>query len=135
MISVTIDGVIQEAQAGERLIDLVNRTGSKVPQVCYHPQLGPIQTCDTCMVEIDGQLVRACATPVSDGLIVETKSEAADAAQREAYDRILGNHMLYCTVCDNSNGNCTVHNTAKLLARSEERRVGKECRSRWSPYH
>jgi formate dehydrogenase major subunit len=116
MISVTIDGMIQEAQAGERLIDVVNRTGSKVPQVCYHPQLGPIQTCDTCMVEIDGQLLRACATAVSDGLIVDTKSAAADAAQREAFDRILGNHMLYCTVCDNSNGNCTVHNTAKLLA-------------------
>src|SRR6266850_146031 len=116
MISVTIDGVVQEAQAGERLIDVVNRTGSKVPQVCYHPQLGPIQTCDTCMVEIDGQLVRACAAAVSDGLIVDTKSETAAAAQREAYDRILGNHMLYCTVCDNSNGNCTVHNTAKLLA-------------------
>ena len=116
MISVTIDGVVQEARTGERLIDVVNRTGSKVPQVCYHPQLGPIQTCDTCMVEIDGQLFRACATAVSDGLIVDTKSEAAGAAQREAYDRILGNHMLYCTVCDNSNGNCTVHNTAKLLA-------------------
>jgi formate dehydrogenase major subunit len=116
MISVTIDGVVQEAQAGERLIDVVNRTGSKVPQVCYHPQLGPIQTCDTCMVEVDGQLVRACATAISDGLVVDTKSEAADKAQREAYDRILGNHMLYCTVCDNSNGNCTVHNTAKLLA-------------------
>src|SRR3712207_1133194 len=27
------------------------------------------------------------------------------------------------------------HERAKLLARSEERRVGKECRSRWSPYH
>ena len=24
---------------------------------------------------------------------------------------------------------------AGLAARSEERRVGKECRSRWSPYH
>src|SRR6266446_6798468 len=116
MISVTIDGVFQGAQAGERLIDVVNRTGSKLPQVCYHPQLGPIQTCDTCMVEIDGQLFRACATAVSDGLIVDTKSAAADKAQREAYDRILGNHMLYCTVCDNSNGNCTVHNTTKLLA-------------------
>ena len=23
----------------------------------------------------------------------------------------------------------------KVIARSEERRVGKECRSRWSPYH
>ena len=116
MISVTIDGVVQETEAGERLIDVVNRTGSKVPQVCYHPQLGPIQTCDTCMVEIGGQLFRACATAVSDGLVVDTKSNAADAAQREAYDRILSNHMLYCTVCDNNNGNCTVHNTAKLLA-------------------
>ncbi len=116
MISITIDGVVQRAQAGERLIDVFNRTGSKVPQVCYHPQLGPIQTCDTCMVEIDGQLLRACATAASEGIIVSTKSEAASAAQREAYDRILGNHMLYCTVCDNSNGNCTVHNTAKLLA-------------------
>ena len=81
MIRVTIDGVVQETQAGERLIDVVNRTGSKVPQVCYHPQLGPIQTCDTCMVEIDGQLFRACATAVSDGLIVDTKSETAAPAQ------------------------------------------------------
>ena len=24
---------------------------------------------------------------------------------------------------------------ARQLGRSEERRVGKECRSRWSPYH
>jgi formate dehydrogenase major subunit len=116
MISVTIDGVVQEAQAGERLIDVINRTRSKLPQVCYHPQLGPIQTCDTCMVEIDGQLLRACATAVSDGLIVDTKSDEALAAQKEAFDRILGNHLLYCTVCDNNNGNCTVHNTTKLLA-------------------
>src|SRR6266853_6926380 len=116
MISVTIDGVFQEAQAGERLIDVVNRTGSKLPQVCYHPQLGPIQTCDTCMVEIDGQLLRACATNVSAGMSVKTNSPAASDAQREAFDRILSNHLLYCTVCDNSNGNCTVHNTAKLLA-------------------
>ena len=27
------------------------------------------------------------------------------------------------------------HKVAALNARSEERRVGKECRSRWSPYH
>jgi len=47
---------------------------------------------------------------------VETNSPQAAAAQREAFDRILSNHLLYCTVCDNSNGNCTVHNTTKLLA-------------------
>ena len=27
------------------------------------------------------------------------------------------------------------HATVPVHARSEERRVGKECRSRWSPYH
>ena len=48
-------------------------------------------------------------------MTVVTESARADAAQREAFDRILGNHLLYCTVCDNNNGNCTVHNTTKLL--------------------
>ena len=115
MIDVTIDGVITEARADERLVDLINRTGGTLAQVCYHPQLGPIQTCDTCMVEVDGALQRACATVVSPGMRVATASERASAAQREAFDRILGNHLLYCTVCDNNNGNCTVHNTTKLL--------------------
>ncbi len=116
MLGITVDGLVQEAKTDERLIDVINRSGSKVPQVCYHPQLGPIQTCDTCMVEVDGKLVRACATTVSAGMDVTTNSAAASDAQREAFDHILSNHLLYCTVCDNSNGNCTVHNTTKLLA-------------------
>src|SRR6266702_3451896 len=112
----TIDGSVAEAKADERLVDLINRVGANLPQVCYHPQLGPIQSCDTCMVEADGKLVRACATKVSPGMNVSTKSAKAVAAQREAFDRILGNHMLYCTVCDNNNGNCTVHNTTRLMS-------------------
>ena len=35
----------------------------------------------------------------------------------------------YCSNKDNCNKNCPE------IKRSEERRVGKECRSRWSPYH
>jgi len=62
---VVIDGSSHAAHPGERLVDLINRVGVKLAQVCYHPQLGPIQTCDTCLVEINGQLVRACATTVS----------------------------------------------------------------------
>src|SRR5438132_3429797 len=115
-IAVTVDGTTTEANPDERLVDLLNRTGTKIPQVCYHPQLGPIQTCDTCMVEADGKLVRACATVVAAGMNVSTKSARATAGQREAFDRILGNHLLYCTVCDNNNGNCTVHNTTRLMA-------------------
>src|SRR5882672_4781363 len=113
---VVIDGSSHAAHPGERLVDLINRVGLKLSQVCYHPQLGPIQTCDTCLVEINGQLVRACATTVSNGMTVTTASSKAHAARQEAFDRILANHMLYCTVCDNNNGNCTVHNTTKLLA-------------------
>ena len=116
MAGVRINGNVHQFIAGERLIDLINRIGTQLPQVCYHHQLGPIQTCDTCMVEVDGKLVRACATEVADGMAISTESPRADAAQREAFDRILGNHLLYCTVCDNSNGNCTVHNTARSLA-------------------
>jgi formate dehydrogenase major subunit len=116
MIAVTIDGVTHEANSGERLIDVINRAGINIAQVCYHPQLGPIQTCDTCMVETNGQLTRACAAIVSAGMEVLTNSVKAAAAQREAFGRILSNHVLYCTVCDNNNGNCAIHNTEKLLA-------------------
>jgi len=116
VLKVAIDGVVHEAQPDELLIDLINRAGGSVPHVCYHPQLGPVQTCDTCMVEENGHLLRACAIKVADGMTISTKSAKASAAQVEAFDRILSNHLLYCTVCDNNNGNCTVHNTTKLLA-------------------
>jgi formate dehydrogenase major subunit len=115
LMKITINGSSYEAEAEERLVDVINRVGKELPQVCYHPQLGPIQTCDTCLVEINGTLARACGTTVSAGMDVATESVRAKAAQREAFDRILGNHLLYCTVCDNNNGNCTVHNTTKLL--------------------
>jgi formate dehydrogenase major subunit len=117
-----IDGVTRKASVGEHLVDVLNRIGRIIPQVCYHPQLGPIQTCDTCMVQVNGTLARACGTSVADGMLVVTKSELVDVAQREAFDRILGNHMLYCTVCDNNNENCTVHNTTKLLDVKHQKR-------------
>jgi formate dehydrogenase major subunit len=116
MIKLILDAQEVETKADELLIDLLLRKEFKIPCVCYHHQLGPIQTCDTCIVEVNGQLGRACATKVSSGMQVQTKSARADAAQREAFDRLLKDHMLYCTVCDNNNGNCRMHNTTKMLA-------------------
>jgi formate dehydrogenase major subunit len=112
---ITVNGYAVDAIKDELLIEALNRCGNEVPHVCYHPRLGTIQTCDTCMVEIGGSLVRACAEKVVGGMNVVTESPSAQAAQREAFDRILGNHLLYCTVCDNNNGNCTVHNTTALM--------------------
>jgi formate dehydrogenase major subunit len=119
-VQIAVDGNPVKAHAGEHLIEALNRHADahrrkRTPQVCFHPQMGPIESCDTCMVRVDGKLVRACATPVADGMKVESEGELVDIAQREAFDRILQNHMLYCTVCDNNNGNCTIHNTTADL--------------------
>jgi formate dehydrogenase major subunit len=126
--TVVINGLEIPARTGEFLIDAINRytaaaNRKNLPQVCYLKQMGPIESCDTCMVELDGRLVRACGTEVAHGMVVSTEGSAADIAQREAFDRILKNHNLYCTVCDNSNGNCTVHNTtADLDVKHQARR-------------
>ncbi|MDE1176621.1 MAG: formate dehydrogenase subunit alpha [Edaphobacter sp.] len=119
-MQITIDGVRVPAHSGGLLIDLLNtrREALKqepLPQVCYVPQMGPIESCDTCMVQVDGKLVRACGTRITTGMNVVTTGETVDIAQREAFDRILKNHQLYCTVCDNNNQNCTVHNTTAVL--------------------
>ncbi len=119
---ISVDGVNTEAFEDEPLIEAINRSGRELAQVCYHHQLGPIQTCDTCMVEINGALVRACGTKAERGMRVSTATASAKAAQDDAFDRILGNHLLYCTVCDNNNGNCTVHNTTDLL-KTEHQKV------------
>src|SRR5690349_24916428 len=113
-VPITIDGKAATAEEGEWLIDAILRSGSELAHVCYHPQMGPIQTCDTCMVEVDGKLARACATKATAEIRVLTKSPRAQAAQKEGFDRLLGNHMLYCTVCDNNNGTCEVHHTTAL---------------------
>ncbi|HEX3471199.1 MAG TPA: 2Fe-2S iron-sulfur cluster-binding protein, partial [Silvibacterium sp.] len=76
--TIQIDGTAVDAIVGERLIDALNRDAiarnrREVPQVCYHPHLGPIQTCDTCMVEIDKKLTRACSAKVVAGMSVFTE--------------------------------------------------------------
>ena len=43
----------------------------------------------------------------------------------------MGNDLYTIIDIDNNDAEITVED----ITRSEERRVGKECRSRWSPYH
>jgi formate dehydrogenase major subunit len=114
-IELLIDGKKVVAAEGELLVEAILRE-KDIPHICYHSALmGPIQTCDTCLVEVDGRLERACGMKVAEGMQVTTESDRAKSARSEAFDVILGNHMLYCTVCDNNNENCRVHNTALAL--------------------
>ncbi|WP_027416985.1 formate dehydrogenase subunit alpha [Aneurinibacillus terranovensis] len=114
-IKISLNGKEYEVKPGTPLLESINQAGLELPQICYVPEVDPIQTCDTCIVEVDGKLMRACSTIAMDGMNVTLSSDRAKSAQTEAMDRLLENHMLYCTVCDNNNGNCTLHNTVKMM--------------------
>lgn len=121
-IIVTINGKESLAEPDQNLLDLINTTGEFVPQICYNEALGPVQTCDTCMVEVDGEIARACGTTVKTGMNVHTTVEPVNDAQKEALDRILENHELYCTVCDYNNGSCEIHNTVAEFGLEQQSR-------------
>lgn len=122
---ISIDGRSVAATEGELLIEVILRE-AEIPHICYHsPLMGPLQTCDTCIVEINGKLARACGATVKDEMQVLVESKRAKDARAEAFDLILGNHMLYCTVCDNNNQDCRVHDTALEMKVSGQERPFK----------
>ena len=58
----TIDGLQVPGRSGELLIDLLNRRTAvdaqkPVPQVCYVKQMDPIESCDTCLVKVNGEIL------------------------------------------------------------------------------
>nr|WP_206335284.1 formate dehydrogenase subunit alpha [Bacillus velezensis] len=114
-IRVKIDGTEYEAPEGSKILDILNQNGIEIPQICHVPEVDPIQTCDTCIVEVNGKLQRSCSTAAENGMSISLTSGRVKEAQTEAMDRLLENHLLYCTVCDNNNGNCTLHNTAEMM--------------------
>lgn len=111
-ISLVIDGLDTEVQRGRPLVEAL---GASLPHVCYHPQLGTIGTCDTCIVEVDGERVRACEVIPEGGERVRTRGVDLAALRLRAMGGLLANHELYCTVCDNSNGDCVLHEAARDL--------------------
>ena len=115
---ITVNDITIEAKDGQFILEAALESNIYIPGICSsQPDLGigTIQTCDTCFVEVDGQLRRACATKAEPDMVVNSVSETAKEAQLEGMSRILKDHELYCTVCDNNNGNCVVHNTAEYL--------------------
>ena len=120
-IKVQIDGADARALPDESVLALLTRHGREIPHVCYHPALGALQTCDTCMVEVDGRLVRSCVTPARADMKIAVGSARAEEARREATQRLLANHELYCTICDYNNGDCEVHNAADRLGLREQK--------------
>ncbi len=114
-LNIKINGIEMKAEQGQTVLQLLNDSSIEIPQVCFHPSLGAIETCDTCIVSVNGELVRSCSTKIKDGDVIDTVEPDVKQAQTIAMDKILFNHELYCTVCDYNNGGCEVHNTVKAM--------------------
>ncbi|MDP4161812.1 MAG: formate dehydrogenase subunit alpha [Bacillota bacterium] len=114
-IRVNINGIEVDANGEQSILQYLSKSSIEVPHVCYHPSLGAIETCDTCIVEVNGELVRSCSTQLKNGDVIDTTAPHVKKSQTIAMDKILHNHELYCTVCDYNNGGCEVHNTVKEM--------------------
>jgi len=125
-VSVTINGRSVEAKPGQLLIDACQESGSFVPHFCYHPRMSPVGMCRQCIVEVEGprgkSLVVSCMTPVAEGQVVATDSDAAKRAQEGVLELLLANHPLDCPVCDKG-GECPLQDQAFSHGPGESRYV------------
>ena len=106
-VNVTINGREVSTEPGRILIDVAEEMGVFVPRFCYHPGMRSVAVCRMCLVKVEGQnkLLPACATPVTDGMNVDTLDPTAVDAQRGMLEFLLINHPLDCPICDRG-GEC-----------------------------
>jgi len=113
MVKVEINGQVIEANEGDMLIDVADDAQIAIPRFCYHKKLTIAANCRMCLVEVEGawKALPACATPVTDGMKVHTKSAKAIAAQKSVMEFLLINHPLDCPICDQG-GECELQDVA-----------------------
>lgn len=129
MVEIEIDGKKVEVPPGSMVMDAANKLGTYIPHFCYHKKLSIAANCRMCLVEVEKapKPLPACATPVTAGMIVRSRSEKAVKAQKEVMEFLLINHPLDCPICDQG-GECQLQDLAVGYGKSasrykEEKRV------------
>jgi NADH-quinone oxidoreductase subunit G len=113
MATIEIDGNTLEAENGEMIIAVADRAGIPIPRFCYHKKLSVAANCRMCLVQVENvkKTVPACATPITPGMKVFTKSEEALHSQRVVMEFLLINHPLDCPICDQG-GECELQDVS-----------------------
>jgi NADH-quinone oxidoreductase subunit G len=129
MVEIEVDGRKVEVAEGSMVMHAANALGVYVPHFCYHKKLSIAANCRMCLVDVEKapKPLPACATPVSQGMKVWTKSEKAVKAQKGVMEFLLINHPLDCPICDQG-GECQLQDLAVGYGASasrytEEKRV------------
>ena len=127
MATIEVDGQIIQAEAGRMLIEATDAAGIYVPRFCYHEKLSIAANCRMCLVEVEKapKPVPACATPITDGMKVFTRSPLARQAQQGTLEFLLINHPLDCPVCDQG-GECPLQDQAMGYGNDDSRFVERK---------
>jgi NADH-quinone oxidoreductase subunit G len=113
MIEIELDGKKVEVPEGSMVMHAAEKAGTYVPHFCYHKKLSIAANCRMCLVDVEKapKPMPACATPVTQGMIVRTKSDKAIKAQQSVMEFLLINHPLDCPICDQG-GECQLQDLA-----------------------
>src|ERR671918_1349432 len=113
MIELEVDGAPVQVQHGSTVMDATNKLGIYVPHFCYHKKLSIAANCRMCLVQVEKapKPLPACATPVTNGMKVQTHSDLAVDAQKGVMEFLLINHPLDCPICDQG-GECQLQDLA-----------------------
>ncbi|NLY65112.1 MAG: NADH-quinone oxidoreductase subunit G [Alcaligenaceae bacterium] len=122
MVELTIDGKTVSVAEGSMVMHAAQELGVYVPHFCYHKKLSIAASCRMCLVEVEKapKALPACATPVTQGMVVHTCSAKAVAAQKSVMEFLLINHPLDCPICDQG-GECQLQDLAVGYGQSESR--------------
>ena len=129
MVEIELDGQKVSVQEGSMVMHAAEKAGTYIPHFCYHKKLSIAANCRMCLVDVEKapKPMPACATPVTQGMIVRTKSDKAIKAQQGVMEFLLINHPLDCPICDQG-GECQLQDLAVGYGAgksrySEEKRV------------
>jgi NADH-quinone oxidoreductase subunit G len=113
MVEIELDGKKVEVQEGCMVMHAAEKAGTYIPHFCYHKKLSIAANCRMCLVDVEKapKPMPACATPVTQGMIVRTKSDKAIKAQQSVMEFLLINHPLDCPICDQG-GECQLQDLA-----------------------
>ena len=113
MIEIELDGKKVDIVEGSMIMHAADKAGTYIPHFCYHKKLSIAANCRMCLVDVEKmpKPMPACATPVTQGMIVRTKSDKAIKAQQSVMEFLLINHPLDCPICDQG-GECQLQDLA-----------------------
>lgn len=113
MVEIELDGQKVEVPEGSTVMHAAEKAGTYIPHFCYHKKLSIAANCRMCLVDVEKapKPMPACATPVTQGMVVHTKNDKAIKAQKGVMEFLLINHPLDCPICDQG-GECQLQDLA-----------------------